>query len=241
MKDEPPVVAGLTLTWREFRAPPGGDAERGNGGPLSFGIWVLADPDAPLDQITQEEFDHNDERIPYFGTIWPSAEALVAIVLGGPSLEGRHVLDLGCGLGPCGFAAARRGARVTFFDWEPRALEIVALSARAQSRPAETFELVVGDWRTPPPIGPFDLVLGADLLYEQRNAPAVAPFLTAHLKPGAEAWIADPGRLHARPFPSRAEQAGLKVLSAETLPPADGRTITLLRLRRPDRDEADPE
>ena len=232
MKDEHPIVAGLKLTWRIFSAPPG-DSERTNGGEISFGIWVLDDPDAPLDQITQEEFDRNDERIPYFGTIWPSAEALVEIVLAGPSLSEQHVLDLGCGLGPCGFAAARRGARVTFFDWEPRALEIVALSARAQGRPPETFELAVGDWRTPPPIGPFDLVLGADLLYEQRNAPAVAAFLAGHLKPGAEAWITDPGRLHAQPFPSLAERAGLELRAIETLPPRDARTITLLRLRRP--------
>ncbi len=231
MTDERPVVAGFVLTWRVFRAPP--DDARGNGGERSFGIWVLADPDAPLDQITQEEFDQTDERIPYFGVIWPSAEALVAWVLGGAPLDGRHVLDLGCGLGPCGFAAARRGARVIFFDWEPRALEIVALSAQAQGRPADTFELVVGDWRTPPPMGPFDLILGADLLYERRNGPAVAAFVASHLKPGAEAWIADPGRLHARPFPSLAEQVGLELLATEALPPVDDRAITLLRLRRP--------
>ena len=232
MKDEQPVVAGFALAWRVFRAPSGD--ERANGGERAFGIWVLADPDAPLDQITQEEFDRTDERIPYFGAIWPSAEALVTRVLTGPPLDGQHVLDLGCGLGPCGFAAARRGARVTFFDWEPRALEIVALSAGRQGRPPGSFELVVGDWRTPPPIGPFDLILGADLLYEQRNARPVAAFLVAHLKPGAEAWIADPGRLHARPFPSLAEEAGLELVSTETLPPVEGRAITLLRLRRRD-------
>ena len=230
-RDEHPVVGGFKLTWRELRAPVGD--VRTNGGEASFGIWVLDDPDAPLDQITQEEFDQTDERIPYFGAIWPSAEALVATVLGGPALDGLHVLDLGCGLGPCGFAAARRGARVTFFDWEPRALEIVALSARAQGRPAEAFELFVGDWRTPPPFGPFDLILGADLLYERRNAPAVAAFLAGHLKPGAEAWIADPGRLHAKPFPSLAAQAGLERVATEPLGPAEGREITLFRLRRP--------
>src|ERR671923_249858 len=76
-------------------------------------------------------------------------------VLAGPRLDGLNVLDLGWGLGACGFAAACQGARVTFFDWEPRALEIVAASAREQGGPAARFDFVVGDWRQPPPFGPF--------------------------------------------------------------------------------------
>ena len=231
--DERPVIAGLKLKWQEFRAPRR-DGDRADAGEISFGLWVLDDPDALLDQLTQEEFERNDERMPYFGAIWPSAESFVAKVLAGPRLDGRHALDLGCGLGPCGFAAACRGARVTFFDWEPRALEIVAASAREQGGPAARFDFVVGDWREPPPFGPFDLVLGADVLYERRNAPAVAAFLARHLKPGAEAWITDPGRPHARLFPALAENEGLEYLGSETLPPqAHQMEITLLRLRRP--------
>ena len=230
--EEHPVIAGFRLTWREFRASRG-NGNRAEPGEVSFGIWVLADPDAPLDQITQEEFDRDDERMPYFGLIWPSAESLVSKVLAGPRLDGRRVLDLGCGLGPCGFAAVRRGAHVTFFDWEPRALEIVAASARAGGVPDEAVDLVVGDWRAPPRFGPFDLILGADVLYEPRNAPAVAAFLPRHLQPDAEAWIADPGRLHARGFPELAAAEGLELVSSEPLPPQEhGLAITLLRLRR---------
>jgi len=239
--DEQPVIGGFALTWREFPAPRlARDVETdrvgaaGEGDGRAFGMWVLADPDAPLDRITQEEFDQNDERMPYFGLIWPSAETLVARVLAGPRLDGLHVLDLGCGLGPCGFAAAARGARVTFFDWEPRALEIVAASARRQPISPDRVECVVGDWRTPPPIGPFDRILGADVLYEARNAPAVADFLRPHLKPGAEAWIADPGRLHAADFPSLAQAAGLQLAGTDVLARTpNGRLMTLLRLRRP--------
>ena len=120
MNNDSTVVAGLRLTWRTHPGPDGAPA---------FGLWVLDDPDATIDALTQEEFDRTDERMPYFAMVWASAESLVARVLEGPRLDGRHVLDLGCGLGPCGFAAARMGARVTFFDWEPRALEIVAASA----------------------------------------------------------------------------------------------------------------
>jgi len=227
------VIAGLPVQWREIAAP---GAEPGVAGTAStFGLWVLHDPDATIDAMTQEEFEQNDERMPYFGLVWPSAEALVAAVLNGPRLDGQHVLDLGCGLGLCGFAAASMGARVTFFDWEPRALEIVQASAQHQPLAPETFQCVVGDWRTPPPLGPFDRILGADVLYERRNAPAVAAFLAGHLKPGAEAWIADPGRPQAEPFLTLTDAAGLLVQSREQFPPRpDGDQITLLRLRHPD-------
>jgi SAM-dependent methyltransferase len=215
MHDQRPVIAGLRLKWQEIRAPRR-DGEPADEAEAYVGLWVLDDPDAMLDAITQEEFDRNDERMPYFAMIWPSADSLVAAVLSGPRLDGQQVLDLGCGLG------------------EPRALEIVAASAERQPAPAATFRCVVGDWRQPPPLGPFDLILGADLLYEQRNAPAVAAFLARHLKPGAEAWIADPGRPQAGPFLALAEGAGLDLVSQETLPARPhGATIALVRLWRP--------
>jgi 2-polyprenyl-3-methyl-5-hydroxy-6-metoxy-1,4-benzoquinol methylase len=218
---EQTTVAGLRLTWREL----------GDNPDSRFGLWVLDDPDAMLDSLTQEEFECTDERMPYFAMVWPSADSLVTRLLAGPRLDGQHVLDLGCGLGACGFAAARRGARVTFFDWEPRAIEIVKESARRQPAPDATFEYAVGDWRQPPPLGPFNLIIGADVLYERRNGPAVASFLARHLQPGAEAWIADPGRPQAGPFAALAEREGLTLIGAETLPArADGTTITLLRL-----------
>ncbi|MBL8841070.1 MAG: class I SAM-dependent methyltransferase [Planctomycetes bacterium] len=231
---DPPQVAGLRLRWHEFRHPdpgafrpqephPAAPGDAGASGTTatddrSFGLWVLEDPDVLLDLITPEEYEANDERMPYFGAVWPSAESLVAKLLAGPRLDGVELLDLGCGLGPCGFAAAARGARVTFMDWEPRALEIVERSVLAQGRRLADFDLVVADWRKPPRMGPFDLVIGADVLYEERNAPAVAAFLGGHVKPGGEAWIGDPGRPHAIRFPALAQQHGLAFKGSERLP-----------------------
>jgi predicted nicotinamide N-methyase len=228
------VVAGLRLTWREFSAPVPNGASADDSR-AAFGVWVPDDPDALLDELTQEEFERSDERMPYFATIWESAESLVAHVLAGSRLDDQHVLDLGCGLGLCGFAAASRGAHVTFFDWEPRALEIVAASARTQGLRPGTLELVVGDWRMPPPMGPFDLILGADVVYERRNAPPVAAFLGSALKPGADAWVTDPGRPQAEAFAACIEQAGLQLLDRYLLPPQPhGVDIVLYGIRRPD-------
>lgn len=213
-------VAGLRLRWREFTRPAGasGDVAAPPAG-VAFGMWVLDDPDRLLDLITPEEYEANDERMPYFGTVWPAAESLVAKLLAGPRLDGVPVLDLGCGLGACGFAAAAQGARVTFMDWEPRALEIVERSVLRQGRRLADFERIVADWRSPPPLRPFALVLGADVLYEERNAPAVAAFLARHLAPAGEAWLADPGRPHALRFPALAQQHGLVFRGTELLAP----------------------
>jgi 2-polyprenyl-3-methyl-5-hydroxy-6-metoxy-1,4-benzoquinol methylase len=223
----------MRVRWRELAGIPADrtrDAEHTSG----FGLWVPeAGLDALLERLTQVEFEREDERMPYFGALWPAAESLVAKVLGGPALAGERVLDLGCGLGACGLAAARRGAHVTFLDWEPRALEIVAASARANGLGPEAFEAAVGDWRDPPPLGRFHLILGADLLYETRNPRPVARLLDGHLDDGAEAWIADPGRPYARQFPTIAEEAGLALVKQEILPPQPHQTeITLFRLRR---------
>ena len=230
-------VAGLPLIWREFRAIRS-DGRHAEGEPISFGIWVVDDPDALVNRVTLEGPDgrHNDGRddgMPYFGLIWPAAESLVAKILTGPRLDGMQVLDLGCGLGACGFAATRLGAYVTFLDREPRALEIVRASAAEPEWRAATFDFVVGDWQTPPPIGPFDLVLGADVLYGRENGPAVAAFLAQHLRPGAEAWMADPGRISAESFPTTAREVGLKLVRTERLPTREHQPdVRLLRLRR---------
>jgi predicted nicotinamide N-methyase len=210
----PGAPEGLPLAWREV-VP---------GGPRAL---VPTDPDALLDEMDDTAFRANDERMPYFALLWPSGESLAQRVWEGPAMDGLRVLDLGCGVGPVGLCAAARGARVVFLDWEPRALDLVRRSAEANGFAAE---FVVADWRKPPPLGTFDRILAADVLYEERNLPAVLPFLRAHLAPGGEAWLADPGRRHAGGLEERAAEAGLRLLARETLPArAHGAEVRLHR------------
>jgi predicted nicotinamide N-methyase len=209
-----PGPDGIQLIWREILP----------GGP---GLYVPVDPDALLDEMDDSSFKANDEKMPYFALLWPAGESLAARVWQGPALDGLRVLDLGCGVGPVGIVAAARGGRVTFLDWEERAIEIVRRSATEQRMDAD---YVVADWRVPPPLPAFDRIFAADVLYEERNLPAVLPFLARHLAAGGEAWLTDPGRRHAGSLLERARDAGLVLLEDSILPAGShGREVRLFR------------
>jgi 2-polyprenyl-3-methyl-5-hydroxy-6-metoxy-1,4-benzoquinol methylase len=191
--------------------------------PGRLGLYVPVSPDDLLAAIDEEAERQAEERLPYYGTLWPAGEALAHHLLPETSktsktsktLEGVHVLDLGCGLGVVGLAAARQGARVTFVDWEERGLELVRASAQAQGLVPEA--LVVADWRARGTIGLFGRIFAADVLYEVRNVAAVAGFLARHLEPGGEAWLADPGRVPAERFEAALGGAGLELRSKAPL------------------------
>jgi SAM-dependent methyltransferase len=74
------------------------------------------------------------------------------------------ILDLGCGMGLAGTVAARLGHRVLFADLEPPAL----LFARINSLPdAGRVRTRRTNWRTDHLGEQFDLIIGADILYER--------------------------------------------------------------------------
>jgi predicted nicotinamide N-methyase len=128
--------------------------------------------------------------VPYWSVLWRSGAALAEAVAGA-ELSGRRVIELGCGLGLPGIAAARIGAAVTAVDREPEAIELLERNAALNGVEVET---VVGDWNDPEAVaarGPFDLALAADVLYEEGAAAALATALPL-LAP--EAWVADPSR-----------------------------------------------
>jgi predicted nicotinamide N-methyase len=149
------------------------------------------------DLIDEHEFAE-DEYLPYWAELWPSALAL-ADVVAGRDLAGVRVLELGAGLGLPSLAAAIRGAEVTATDWSAEAVRAAAANAERNG-----IALTALRWRwtddREPLGGPFDLVLASDVLYERRNAPWLLAALPALVTAGGEAWISDPGRGTADAF-----------------------------------------
>jgi predicted nicotinamide N-methyase len=91
------------------------------------------------------------------------------------------------------------------------------------------------DWRTPETdgIGTFDLVLAADVLYERKNARALADLVPKLLVPGGEAVFADPRRDEAPVFLRAMERDGFEDLVEITMVDQDAKNVKVLlhRLR----------
>ena len=113
------------------------------------------------------------------------------------ALRGLRVVELGCGLAVPSLVAARAGAEVLATDACHEALELVACNASANGVRVGTATV---DWEQPAELvgqAPFDLVLAADVLYEDA---AVAPLLSLLPRLAPEAWVADAGRPAASEF-----------------------------------------
>jgi predicted nicotinamide N-methyase len=166
----------------------------------------VADTNALLDAITPEEFAR-DERLPYWAEIWASGIALAEWCLEGRSLAGKRVLDLGCGVGIAGIAAARSGAEVVLADYEPDALAFARHNA-ARNLPGILPEFRLLDWRLPAPADRFAAILGADVIYERGNFLPLLETFERLLLPDGEVILSDPQRQTAGPFLELAREWG---------------------------------
>jgi 2-polyprenyl-3-methyl-5-hydroxy-6-metoxy-1,4-benzoquinol methylase len=102
-----------------------------------------------------------------------------------------RVLDLGCGMGLAGVVAAHLGATVLFADLEPPALLFARLNSLPYGKAVRTRRL---NWQTTRMGESFDLILGADIIYERAQWEHLEPFWRAHLKRGGTVLLGEPGR-----------------------------------------------
>lgn len=191
-----------------------------------FSVRVLL-PRAADALIDEAEFDA-DERLPYWADLWPSARGLARHLLDRPPRE-RRVLELGCGVALPSLALRSLGADPLATDYYGDALRFAEVNAaRNGLAPLRTLLL---DWRHPPPGEQWDLVVAADVVYEQRNAQALAALLPTVLADGGRMLLADPGRVYFAEFRDRMEEMDWAVdeidVRAETSDPVTGATSTV--------------
>ncbi len=147
-----------------------------------------------LDKVTDAD------QIPFWADLWPASIGLAAYILShGERLRGKRVLELGAGVGLAGIAGRMAGAEAVQSDFSSEALRFTRVNCRRNGVPEEP--TLLADWRQfPAEAGTFDLILGADILYEKTLHPYLERIFETALNPGGEVWLADPGRDYARQF-----------------------------------------
>ena len=182
------------------------------------------------DDLISEDDYVQDERLPYWADLWPSARIL-ADELAIMRLKNQRVLELGCGLGVVAIGAVLGGAHVTATDYYEDALSFAELNVAEATGRSIVTRLV--NWvALPDDLGRFDVVLASDVLYEHRYATLVAEAIAKTLVRGGEAIVADPGRIALPEFLEECAERGL-TSEADPRPFVEGeirQTITLHRL-----------
>ena len=181
-----------------------------------------------------ERVPEDQLHLPYWAELWDSAMGIGQFLVreygpergtGNPPLS---VLDLGCGMGFAGTVAAACGHRVLFADLESPALLFARLNSLTWRQRVRTRQL---NWRTDRLDERFDLILGADILYERKQWDHLEPFWRAHLAPGGSVLLGEPGRMTGDLFGDWITTRGWTLVRHEEPVATRMRPIRLFELR----------
>ncbi len=211
--------------------------ERATVGPLRFSFTRIADPNRVLDMVA-DEVDRDERRghrregaelhLPYWAELWDSSWAIAEALVARP-LAGLRVMDLGCGQGLVGTAAAMAGAaEVLFADIETPALLLARLNSVAV-RDRATARRV--NWQTDRLGRRFDIIAGADILYERSQWTYLVPFWKTHLAPGGTILLGEPGRQTGDLFLPWIKTQGFTVDLKQVSVPTRKQPVRVIELR----------
>lgn len=143
---------------------------------------------------------------PLFGQIWPMSRVLARVVLQEP-LEGRRILEIGCGLALPSIVLKNLGGDITACDYHPLTQQFLIKNTRLNS--LAPIDYRTGNWNKENlSLGRYDLVIGSDLLYETHHAKLLSLFINSHVMRHTKVIIVDPGRGSHRPFVRAMERLG---------------------------------
>lgn len=127
-----------------------------------------------------------------FGVLWGSSITL-ARLMSDYAIEGRRILEIGCGLGLASLVLNLRQADISATDYHPEVKNFLEINAKLNGGKEIPFKRA--DWNNGDiGMGDFDLIVGSDLLYERGHAETLSHFIEIHSRPSCEVIIVDPGR-----------------------------------------------
>ena len=177
-------------------------------------ITCVTDQDALLDGVNEME------HVPYGFLLWESAIALAGwLAEHRQEVRKKRILELGTGVGLAGLIAHHLGAEVWQTDHRADVLVLAQHNAyQNQIIPPHQF---LADWRNWEHRLRYDLIIGADILYERAMHQHLVPIFHTNLAPNGTLVLTDPSRPQALELIAALERAGWQVdieMQSITLP-----------------------
>lgn len=170
--------------------------------------WVIAPPDGPRRDLAT---DDEDVTCLYQ---WKAGASLATLPTIQERCVGRAVADLGCGRGTLGLSACAYGAsRVLFADASAVAIDFLTRTIAVNAL-AERAQAVRHTWGDMLPNGPWDVILGGDILYRPECFAALFDTIATSLAPDGCALLSDPRITLESGLPAMAEARGMRWESA---------------------------
>jgi len=181
--------------------------------------------------------DHLEHDL-YGFLLWESAVGLARqLTQQAARVRGKQVLELGAGVGLPGLVARALGATVRQTDYQSDALALTGWNAHQNG--IDDIETFLADWRTWRHLPRYDLILGADILYDATLHFYLEAIFRKNLLPSGWLLLADPGRPQALDFAIQLEAHGWHIeiqtisvpaIQAESAVPPVEVTLLLARL-----------
>ena len=164
-----------------------------------FRLKKVKNLDVLVDQVSDELFAE-DERLPYWAELWPSAIGLSHFLLRHPGLiKGKRALELGVGLGLTSLVIhSLQPERLLLTDYEADALQLVKENFLLNGFSEPEVQLL--DWRRPHLQETFDCIVASDILYEERFFRPLILLFKQFLRFDGRIIIAEPNRAIAKKF-----------------------------------------
>ena len=191
----------------------------------SFILERFKNLDDLVDTISDELFNE-DERLPYWAELWPSAQALTEYILQYPEIfKKKEVLELGCGMGLTTMALAMANPKkLLATDYEIAALESTQKNF-VLNKITKHPKLKLLDWRQPQLDKKYELIVASDVAYEERFFQPLIDLFKSFLTSGGKIILAEPNRKIAGTFFGKLALAGFDFNSVDKFVIQNKKTI----------------
>lgn len=139
-----------------------------------------------------EKLGINSSTWPLFGIVWDSSKVLAHFMFD-YKIEGKRILEVGCGMALSSLMLNERKADITATDYHPEVEKFLVENVLLNK--GKDIPYIRTDWAdNDSELGKFDLIIGSDILYERDHIELLSHFLEQHTHPHCEIIIVDPGR-----------------------------------------------